>query len=228
MSAKECDTMQRRGRLVIIIRRQYTHSDVNVISALIGSRYKLILRTHVISLVRELSRKQNGSLRRERRLQWVGVFGYLIDVANCVQETDPSKQPQVDPFAAVEKGTNQMEAQKKVLPRLTQIGEANETTWSDPYAMNQKLRAKHRVERRQEHAANRSNLEIKDRYALPEDMRIVDDEGDVNESRSFKQVQQRRRSAPKSGDLKTSLLSNTRKKMDPFGSSSGRIKFKKN
>lgn len=114
------------------------------------------------------------------------------------------------------------------MPRLTQIEDANEATWSDTYTMNQKLRDKHRVERRKEHAENRSNLELKDRYGLPEDMRMMEDESDVKESRNFKQIQQRRRSAPKTTDLKRSLLTNTRQKVDPFGSSSRRIKFRKN
>ncbi|TIB73464.1 DUF572-domain-containing protein [Wallemia mellicola] len=158
----------------------------------------------------------------KQKAEWQPEEGETITM-----ETDPDKKPAVDPFAAVEKGTNQVEAQKKVVPRLSQIGDANDATWSDPYAMNQKLRAKHRVERRQEHASNRANLELKDRYALPEDLQIIDDQRDNSESSAFKQIQ-RRKATKKPGDLKSTLISNTRKKMDPFDRSSRRFKFREN
>lgn len=158
----------------------------------------------------------------KQKAEWQPEEGETITM-----ETDPDKKPAVDPFAAVEKGTNQVEAQKKVVPRLSQIGDANDATWSDPYEMNQKLRAKHRVERRQEHASNRTNLELKDRYALPEDLQIVDDQRDISESSAFKQIQ-RRKATKKPGDLKSTLISNTRKKMDPFDRSSRRFKFREN
>ena len=165
----------------------------------------------------------------------------------AVMETDPFKEPPKDPFAEVEKGTSQKEHQNKVVvPRLTQLEDANETTWSDTYSMNQKLRNKHRVERHKEHAVQRSNNDLKDKYAIRSDLNITnDDSNDLNESLEFKKVQKsneqlgtlkrrrddayigRKSNRSNGDDLKSSLLSNTRKKADPFLNSNVKFKFRK-
>ncbi|KAK0480243.1 CWC16 protein, partial [Armillaria novae-zelandiae] len=99
----------------------------------------------------------------------------------------------VDPLAALEKTTDAQNHLTNVqVPRLESLQTASEHYNADPYALSSKVRQVFRHEKKIETAKRKADDEIKGRYALPAEMKLLED--DEQSHTDAREEWQRRRS----------------------------------
>jgi coiled-coil domain-containing protein 130 len=99
------------------------------------------------------------------------------DIARLTFSSDPDKAGPSDPLQALEKQTNAQEHAKKVqLPRLEELQAAVDATSADPYTLSLKVRKQFRTEKKEDQARAARDTAIKDRYALPSDLALVQED----------------------------------------------------
>lgn len=110
----------------------------------------------------------------------------------AVHDTEGGAAP-VDPLAALEKTTDAQNHLTNVqVPRLESLQTASEHYNADPYALSSKVRKVFRHEKKIETAKRKADDEIKGRYALPAEMKLLED--DEQAHTDAKEEWQRRRS----------------------------------
>jgi len=157
----------------------------------------------------------------------------------AIHENDPSKAGPSDPLAQLEKTANQERRANEVgAPRLNALQELSEHHGADPYELSSKVRKRFREEKRAEKRKRDADEAVKEKYALPSDLKLVDSTEVEEEASRWKsdrrdwearETAKRRRlsaevgSSPstsfrstKTTSLASTLLRNTARKSDPF------------
>ncbi|KAK0204571.1 DUF572-domain-containing protein [Desarmillaria ectypa] len=94
----------------------------------------------------------------------------------AVHDTEVAAAP-VDPLAALEKTTDAQNHLTNVqVPRLESLQTASEHYNADPYTLSSKVRKVFRHEKKIETAKRKADDEIKGRYALPTQMKLLQDD----------------------------------------------------
>jgi len=157
----------------------------------------------------------------------------------AIHENDPSKAGPSDPLAQLEKTANQERRANEVgAPRLNALQELSEHYGADPYELSSKVREKFRGEKKAEKRKRDADETLKGKYALPTDLKLVDN-AEVEEEASrwkgerrdweVRETAKRRKLSAEVGsspptsirDTKTTslasmLLRNTARRSDPF------------
>jgi len=156
----------------------------------------------------------------------------------CV-ENDPSKAGSSDPLAQLEKTANQERRANEVgAPRLNALQDLSELYGTDPYELSSKVRKRFREEKKAEKRKRDAEEAVKEKYALPTDLKLVDNTEVEEEASRWKSerrdwearetAKRRRLSAEvgsslsigfkstKANSLASTLLRNTARKSDPF------------
>lgn len=93
----------------------------------------------------------------------------------AVHNTDPNEGP-VDPLAALEKSTDAKNHMEKVqMPRLESLQSLSDHYGSDPYSLSLKARKRFRVEKKEEAIKKAADDNLKDKYALPDTLKLTDE-----------------------------------------------------
>ncbi|KAG7450947.1 DUF572-domain-containing protein [Guyanagaster necrorhizus] len=96
------------------------------------------------------------------------------------EDTEDAAAP-VDPLVALEKTTDAQNHLTNVqMPRLESLQSVSEHYNADPYALSSKVRKVFRHEKKIETAKRKADDEIKGRYALPTEMKLLDDDEQSN------------------------------------------------
>ncbi|KAF7327614.1 hypothetical protein MKEN_00340600 [Mycena kentingensis (nom. inval.)] len=80
-----------------------------------------------------------------------------------------------DPLASLEKTADTQKGLVRVQDRLDELQEASDKYNSDPFTLSSRLRKQFRTDKKVETAKKQADDKIKDRYGLPEDLRLVAD-----------------------------------------------------
>lgn len=154
-------------------------------------------------------------------------------------ENDPSKAGPSDPLVQLEKTANQERRANEVgAPRLNALQELSEHYGSDPFELSSKVRKRFREEKKAEKRKRDADEAVKEKYALPTDLKLVDNAEVEEEASRWKgerrdweardNAKRRRISAEvgsslsasfrstKATSLASTLLHNTARKSDPF------------
>lgn len=154
-------------------------------------------------------------------------------------ENDPSKAEPTDPLAQLEKTANQEQRANEVgAPRLNALQELSEHYGADPYELSSKVRKKFREVKKAEKRKRDVDEAVKEKYALPTDLKLVDNaeveeeasrwKGERRDWEARETAKRRRLSAEvgsnlsisfkstKTTSLASALLRNTARKNDPF------------
>ncbi len=90
----------------------------------------------------------------------------------------------MDPLAQVEKTTNAVKRANEIgAPRLLDLQDLSEQYNADPYELSKRARNQFREVKRVEKRKRAEETAIKDKYALPESLKLVD-EAEVKEEAS--------------------------------------------
>lgn len=122
-----------------------------------------------------------------------------VDLSNVPTDTD-KESATVDPLVALEKTTdakNHMENVQR--PRIESLQDVSEHYNADPYSLSIKARKRFREEKKVEQKKRKSDDLLKDRYGLPETLKLVqDDEKAVEEAKiEWEQAKQEQMRASK-------------------------------
>ncbi|KAJ9640741.1 Protein saf4 [Knufia peltigerae] len=101
----------------------------------------------------------------------VDRFGQLQQ--SRVSEEDKARFEKEGAFGALEKKVEDKSAFVAQQERISELREASDRTWKDPYALNRKLRADFRVGRRKRQADERTGEALKDKFGLDSDMEVL-------------------------------------------------------
>jgi len=157
----------------------------------------------------------------------------------AIHENDPSKAGPSDPLAQLEKTANQERRANDIgAPRLDALQELSEHYGVDPYELSSKVRKRFREEKKVEKRKRDADEAVKEKYALPTDLKLVDNaeveeeasrwKGERRDWAARETAKRRRLSAEVGSSLSTSfkgtkttslastLLRNTARKSDPF------------
>ncbi|KAJ7637594.1 DUF572-domain-containing protein [Mycena polygramma] len=93
----------------------------------------------------------------------------------AVHDTEAHAVP-ADPLASLEKTTDAQKGLDKAQDRLESLQEVSEHYNSDPFSLSMKVRKRFREEKKVEKAKKQADDRIKDRYGLPESLRLVEDD----------------------------------------------------
>ncbi|KAG8810303.1 hypothetical protein FRC17_002987 [Serendipita sp. 399] len=156
----------------------------------------------------------------------------------AIHENDPTKAGPMDPLAQVEKTAESSRHAREVgAPRLESLQDLSETYNSDPYELSRRVRKQFREVKKVEKRKREEEDSVKDKYALPSTMKLVE-EAEVREEAKVTWAKERaewehqdstkrRRTIAqlggmpkKDGTLAIDLLRSTLKSTDPFLSSS--------
>ncbi|KAE9401449.1 DUF572-domain-containing protein [Gymnopus androsaceus JB14] len=97
----------------------------------------------------------------------------------AVHDTDSNAGP-ADPLAALEKSTDAKNHQTKVqIPRLESLLDASDQYNSDPYSLSLKVRKHFREDKKIRKEKEKSDTQVKDRYALPTTLTLVDEDAET-------------------------------------------------
>jgi len=149
-------------------------------------------------------------------------------------ENDPTKAGPVDPLAQVEKMAESSKRVREVgAPRIEALYELSDTYNADPYELSKRVRKHFRKEKKVEKRKRAEEDGVKDKYALPSTLKLVD-ETEVKEEAKIAWAEERpaweaqerskrRRTVAELGrntssgsTLPAVLLTNTLKRGDPF------------
>ncbi|KIM33618.1 hypothetical protein M408DRAFT_326292 [Serendipita vermifera MAFF 305830] len=152
----------------------------------------------------------------------------------AVHENDPTKAGPSDPLAQVEKtAESSRRARETGAPRIDSLQELSETYNADPYELSKRVRKQFREVKKVEKRKRGEEEEVKNKYALPSTLKLVDEE-EVKEEAKLAWSQERpaweaedrskrRRIAAETGQtaplgtkISKTLLSNSLKSVDPF------------
>lgn len=154
-------------------------------------------------------------------------------------ENDPAKAGPSDPLAQLEKTANQERRANEVgAPRLNTLQVLSGHYGADPYDLSSKVRKKFREEKKAEKRKRDADEAVKGKYALPTDLKLVDNaeveeeasrwKGERSDWEARETAKRRRLSAEvgsspstrirdtKASSLASTLLRNTARKRDPF------------
>nr|GAT60913.1 predicted protein [Mycena chlorophos] len=92
----------------------------------------------------------------------------------AVHDTDAHATP-ADPLASLEKTTDTQKGLVQVQDRLEELRETSDAYNADPFTLSSRVRKQFRAEKKVEKAKNQADDKIKDRYALPETLKLVAD-----------------------------------------------------
>ncbi|KAF8905007.1 DUF572-domain-containing protein [Gymnopilus junonius] len=99
----------------------------------------------------------------------------------AVHDTD-KEQVNIDPLAALEKTTDAKRLVETVQkPRIQSLQQTSEHYNADPYALSSKARKRFREEKKVEQNKRRSDDFLKDRYALPAGMSLLEEDEQAKE-----------------------------------------------
>ncbi|KAJ4495135.1 DUF572-domain-containing protein [Lentinula edodes] len=97
----------------------------------------------------------------------------------AVHDTDGNSAP-VDPLAALEKTTDAQIHQTKVqIPRLESLMDVSDRYNSDPYSLSLKARKHFREDKKIWKEKEKSDTQVKDRYALPTNLSLAEEDGET-------------------------------------------------
>ncbi|KAG8830474.1 hypothetical protein FRB91_009195 [Serendipita sp. 411] len=109
----------------------------------------------------------------------------------AIHENDPTKTGPVDPLAQVEKTAESSRHAREVgAPRIESLQELSDTFNSDPYELSKRIRKQFRETKKVEKRKREEEDSVKDKYALPSEMKLVD-EAEVREEASATWAQER-------------------------------------
>ncbi|KAJ3804887.1 DUF572-domain-containing protein [Lentinula aff. lateritia] len=96
----------------------------------------------------------------------------------AVHDTDGNAAP-IDPLAALEKTTDAQIHQTKVqIPRLESLMDVSDRYNSDPYSLSLKARKHFREDKKIWKEKEKSDTQVKDRYALPTNLNLAEEDGE--------------------------------------------------
>ncbi|KAF8207577.1 hypothetical protein K438DRAFT_2013455 [Mycena galopus ATCC 62051] len=93
----------------------------------------------------------------------------------AVHDTEAAAAP-ADPLASLEKTTDAQKGLVKAQDRLESLQEVSEHYNADPFLLSSKIRKRFREEKKVEKAKKAADDQIKDRYALPESLSLIEDD----------------------------------------------------
>jgi len=99
----------------------------------------------------------------------------------AVHDTDAHAAP-VDPLASLEKSTDAQKGLVKAQDRLEALQEVSDQYNADPFTLSTKIRKRFREEKKVEKAKKQADDTIKDRYALPESLSLIEDNHEAVEN----------------------------------------------
>ncbi|KAF7375043.1 hypothetical protein MSAN_00390400 [Mycena sanguinolenta] len=127
-----------------------------------GVRYKRIRRIPATSWFPALVKKDEDWNPEEN-----GGF--------AVHDTEAAAVP-ADPLASLEKTADAQKGLVKAQDRLESLQEVSEHYNADPFTLSSKIRKRFREEKKIEKAKKAADDSIKDRYALPESLSLIEDD----------------------------------------------------
>ncbi|KAJ7274551.1 CWC16 protein [Mycena haematopus] len=109
----------------------------------------------------------------------------------AVHDTEAAAAP-VDPLASLEKTTDAQKGLVKAQDRLESLQEVSEHYNADPFSLSRKIRKRFREEKKAEKAKKAADDHIKDRYALPESLSLIEDDEKAAEDAKAEWARERR------------------------------------
>ncbi|KAF5392156.1 hypothetical protein D9757_001391 [Collybiopsis confluens] len=160
----EFATMQRKRRLETTIQPPSSPFDVNVIFAMDEQNTRYVVTSGARQKDEEWDPEENGGF--------------------AVHDTEGNAGPS-DPLAALEKSTDAQNHQTKVqIPRLESLMDVSDRHNSDPYSLSLKARKHFREEKKIRKEQERTDTQVKDKYALPSTLKLAEEnEDDIQDAK---------------------------------------------
>jgi hypothetical protein len=191
--------MLRRRRLVHITQRLFSHFAVNATCVMGGLRYRQIrryVRGHdattilftplsrtlaTLSLQVPGKKTRTGIRRRMEALPYMVFIDFLSLGYFFVSTQNPDTDGNAvaaDPLAALEKSTDAQNLLTTVqIPRLESLYNVSDHYNADPYTHSLKVRKRFREEKKIEATKKSADDKVKGRYALPDSLTLLADDG---------------------------------------------------
>lgn len=163
---------------------------------------------------------------RERCMTWdpETIGGHAIF------DNEQRKEKEEDAFANLDKKKQEEKKEKQRQSRIFQLESHSQKNWSDPYTLNSQLRSQFRKEKRRRTEQLEKDLNLKQRIGWNEDQVLVSPSTPATEKRDGERwkeaqllarketgmVKGKEKQQTAAQNLKERLMSNSRKKNDPF------------
>lgn len=111
------------------------------------------------------------------------TFVHHCECWNTALDSEAAAKP-VDPLASLEKTAAAKTLQEKVVaPRIEELYDHSERVNSDPYTHSKRIRKLFREEKKIEKAKEVADNAIKDQFALPRDLKLIEDKDIAEEAK---------------------------------------------
>lgn len=117
--------------------------------------------------------EENGGYAVHGKSIWDDCFKTFLTW--YIADTEAAAVP-ADPLASLEKTTDAQKGLVKAQDRLESLQEVSEHYNSDPFSLSSKVRKRFREEKKVEKVKKQADDRIKDRYGLPEALRLIEDD----------------------------------------------------